>query len=371
MLLTGIVYAGLQINRHLAADYRSYRTIGVTFFYASAGYLFIFAILAATRLYFSRTFLLSSYILIGIWILAGVILFPKVRPAYLVIKGGIADKLKDLKMSKWNFKERLPRLENLSDYDGLVVDLHAHAGKADLLQSLSKAGLHGVPIIHAASVLEQYRGRTDLDYVAEEGLYEMSSRFIYPAIKRVFEVSLILLSAPLILVIIAVTALAIKVTSPGPVLFTQLRVGRYGREYTLYKFRSMTAGTDKEGATFTLENDDRLTSVGRFIRKFRIDELPQFWNVLKGEMNLIGPRPEQKYFVEYFDEEIPFYSYRHKVRPGITGWAQIKDGYAADLDSTKIKLQHDLYYIKNLSFSLDLLIVYATVKTILTGFGSR
>jgi lipopolysaccharide/colanic/teichoic acid biosynthesis glycosyltransferase len=371
VMMTGLLCAGLLLHRYHSVEYRSYRSIGVSYFYASAGFLFIFAILAITRLYYSRTFLLSSYLLIGLWMLAGVILLPKTRHAYLIITGGIASKLKDLEIPGWSFWERLPQSENLSDYDGVVVDMHVHADQPDLLKSLSYAGLHGTPIINAASVLEQYRGQTDLDYVAEEGLYEMSSRFIYPVLKRVFEVLLILLAAPLVMIIAAVTALAIKMTSPGPVLFTQRRVGRFGREYTLYKFRSMTAEADDQLAKFTLKDDDRLTPVGRFIRKFRIDELPQFWNVLKGEMNLIGPRPEQKYFVEYFDEEIPFYSYRHKVRPGITGWAQIKDGYAADLDATKTKLQYDLYYIKNLSFSLDLLIVYATVKTILTGFGSR
>src|SRR5699024_12713560 len=145
----------------------------------------------------------------------------------------------------------------------------------------------------------------------------------------------------------------------------------YGDPFTLYKFRSMTTDAEKDGAQFAGDADQSVTRLGKFIRKFRIDEIPQFWNVLKGDMSLIGPRPEQKSFVDFFDDEIPFYSYRHKVRPGITGWAQIKDGYAADVESAERMLEFDLYYITNFSISLTLLIFYVILKTILTGFGSR
>jgi exopolysaccharide biosynthesis polyprenyl glycosylphosphotransferase len=256
-------------------------------------------------------------------------------------------------------------------YDGIVIDLHVHEDENHVLNALANASLHDVAIIHAASVLEQYRGQTDLDYVAEEGLYDLSSHKIYPATKRGIEVLFTLLLSPFILLIAAVAAAAVKVSSKGPVIYSQDRIGRNGKFFTLYKFRSMTMGSERYGPQFAVKQDKRVTKVGTFIRKFRIDEIPQFWNVLKGDMSLIGPRPEQKMFVELFNDEIPFYSYRHKVRPGITGWAQIKDGYADGVKSTKRKLEYDFYYIKNLSFSLDLLIIYATIKTILTGFGSR
>ena len=118
-------------------------------------------------------------------------------------------------------------------------------------------------------------------------------------------------------------------------------------------------------------NDMRVTRIGKFIRKTRIDELPQFFNVLKGNMSLIGPRPEQKVFVDQFEQEIPFYNYRHIVKPGITGWAQVTHGYAGDADETRVKIEHDFYYIKHISFSLDILIVFKTIKTMLTGFGAR
>ena len=133
----------------------------------------------------------------------------------------------------------------------------------------------------------------------------------------------------------------------------------------------MGKDSEKHGAQMASANDMRVTRVGKFIRKTRIDELPQFFNVLKGDMSLIGPRPEQKVFVDQFEQEIPFYNYRHIVKPGITGWAQVTHGYAGDADETRVKIEHDFYYIKHISFSLDILIVFKTVKTMLTGFGAR
>ena len=133
----------------------------------------------------------------------------------------------------------------------------------------------------------------------------------------------------------------------------------------------MCKDSEKEGAQFASAGDMRVTRIGRFIRKTRIDELPQFFNVLKGDMSLIGPRPEQKAFVDKFEEQIPFYNYRHIVKPGISGWAQVVHGYAADVDDTRIKLEYDLYYIKNFSLWLDILIIFKTLKTMVTGFGAR
>lgn len=154
-------------------------------------------------------------------------------------------------------------------------------------------------------------------------------------------------------------------------MFLQRRVGQFGKEFTIYKFRSMCKDSEKNGAKFASAGDMRVTRIGKFIRKTRIDELPQFFNVLKGDMALIGPRPEQKAFVDKFEDVIPFYSYRHVVKPGITGWAQVVHGYAADVGETQVKIEHDFYYIKNFSFGLDVLIVMKTIYTMVTGFGAR
>lgn len=189
--------------------------------------------------------------------------------------------------------------------------------------------------------------------------------------KKVLDFFIVLFALPIVLPISLITALIIKIDSKGPILYKQKRVGFLGQTFTLYKFRSMELSSEKNGAQFAKKNDPRVTTFGRFIRKFRIDELPQFWNVVKGDMSVIGPRPEQVSFVENFTNEIQGYQYRHVVKPGITGLAQVHNGYAASLNGTKRKLKLDLIYIKNFSLKLDLIIVWKTIKTILTGFGSR
>jgi lipopolysaccharide/colanic/teichoic acid biosynthesis glycosyltransferase len=168
-----------------------------------------------------------------------------------------------------------------------------------------------------------------------------------------------------------IIALAIRIDSRGPIIFTQERVGEGGRVFNMHKFRSMTHDADQTAAQFAMAGDKRVTRVGAFIRKFRLDELPQFWNILIGDMSLIGPRPEQVGFVEQFERDIPYYSYRHLVRPGITGWAQVNHGYAADHEETRKKLEHDLYYVKHFSFWLDVLIGFKTIGTVTTGYGAR
>jgi len=178
----------------------------------------------------------------------------------------------------------------------------------------------------------------------------------------------VLLSLPLMLL----TALAVRLTSSGPILYRQRRTGMDGEAFTVYKFRSMTVDAEaKTGAVWAARNDPRVTRVGRVIRKIRFDELPQLFNVLKGEMSLVGPRPERPEFVDSLVEQIPYYRHRHAVKPGITGWAQINYKYGDTIEDTITKLEYDLYYIKNMSFSLDLYILFHTVKTMLISRGAQ
>lgn len=193
----------------------------------------------------------------------------------------------------------------------------------------------------------------------------------YLGTKRVLDLVAIAAVLPFVAVIMAVTAVVIKLESSGSVFFWQKRVGMDGKTFNMMKFRSMTSDSEEKGSQFAQSNDMRVTRVGKFIRKFRIDELPQLWNVVKGDMSIIGPRPEQESFVSEFNKTIPNYSLRHMVRPGITGLAQTEQGYVADADGTVTKLKYDLYYIKNLSFMTDVQITLKTVYTILTGFGAR
>lgn len=368
--LVGFAYLSVWVGLNNTEDYRAYKVLSFFAFYLSVAFILILVILAFSRVYYSRTFLTSTYLLFITWNGLGTVFIGDKVKNLLIITGGIADHLKDIGQHSWSFASSLNEVDNISDYEGIVIDLHAEQDE-NLLSSLAAKSLQGIPIIHAATIYEEYTGRTSVEYLAHEGMYKLGMTKVYEYVKRFWEVCLVTIVSILLLPVILLTILGIKIDSRGPVLFKQIRVGMNGKLFTLYKFRSMRSTTDQRETRFAATDDKRITNFGKFIRKFRIDELPQFWNVLKGDMNLIGPRPEQEQFVKLFKDEIPFYVYRHKVRPGITGWAQIKGGYAADLKTTWEKLEYDLYYVKNLSLSLDLLIIYATLKTILTGFGSR
>jgi exopolysaccharide biosynthesis polyprenyl glycosylphosphotransferase len=171
--------------------------------------------------------------------------------------------------------------------------------------------------------------------------------------------------------VMAVVALLVKFTSPGPVVYRQVRVGQHGRVFTVRKFRSMRADAEATtGAVWATQNDSRITTVGRLIRRSRLDELPQLWNVLLGDMSLIGPRPERPEFVKMLTQRIPFYGERHVIRPGLTGWAQVRYTYGASVEDAMEKLQYDLFYMKNMSLSLDLVIAFETAKTVILRRGA-
>ena len=236
---------------------------------------------------------------------------------------------------------------------------------------LSWCALNAVPVIMLRDYIEAESGRVDLKNFTFTDLLHVRSSDTYLFVKRVFDAvcSLLLLfvfSIPMALVVVV-----IKLETTGPAIFAQQRIGLGGVSFTMYKFRSMVTDADRGGAQFAARGDKRVTRFGKFIRKYRIDELPQLYNVLRGDMSLIGPRPEQKNLLDELVEEIPLFPFRHSVRPGITGWAQVCQGYAYDVDSSSEKITYDLFYIKNLSFLLDMTIIVRTIRIMLTGFGSR
>ncbi|MCL2790712.1 MAG: TIGR03013 family PEP-CTERM/XrtA system glycosyltransferase [Desulfobulbus sp.] len=190
-------------------------------------------------------------------------------------------------------------------------------------------------------------------------------------IKRLLDLFLAVIGLAVSLPASLLTALLIKLESPGPVLYRQERVGERGEVFSIIKFRSMRQDAEKNGAVWASQNDSRVTRVGGFIRKVRIDEIPQMWNVIRGEMSFVGPRPERPIFVEQLVQKLPYYSLRHSVRPGITGWAQIYYPYGASEEDALRKLEYDLYYIKHQSIFIDLLVIFRTVKTVLFRKGSR
>lgn len=191
----------------------------------------------------------------------------------------------------------------------------------------------------------------------------------YMVAKRLGDTLAVLLFSPLVVALATLTALAVRLSSKGPVIFSQTRVGRNGQDYTVYKFRSMYVDAEKHGAQWAQKNDPRVTPVGRFIRATRLDEIPQLWNVLRGDMSLIGPRPERPEFVSDLAQQIPHYHLRHLVRPGLTGWAQVKYRYGSSVEDAAVKLTYDLYYVKNISLVLDIKITLKTILTVLSRQG--
>ncbi len=253
-------------------------------------------------------------------------------------------------------------------YDAVVADFECLDQKTE--RFLTRCALNRVAVYDAKPVYESFSGRVKINRMSENNIGSLLPTPMYERVKLLMDWVIVLLTLPIVIPVCLVTAVLIRLESPGPIIYCQTRVGQGNRPFTIYKFRSMRF--DREAPQqFAGENDPRITKFGKIIRKLRIDELPQFLNVIKGEMSLIGPRPEQPAFVEEFDHRIPFYSYRHVVKPGITGWAQVRHGYAADADATQVKIEHDFYYIKNCSLYLDLMVVFLTVKTMLTGFGAR
>ena len=236
---------------------------------------------------------------------------------------------------------------------------------------LSWCALNAVPVIMLRDYIEAESGRVDLKNFTFTDLLHVRSSDTYLFVKRVFDAVCSLLLLFVFSILVALVMVVIKLETTGPAIFAQQRIGLGGVSFTMYKFRSMVTDAERGGAQFAARGDKRVTRVGKFIRKYRIDELPQLYNVLRGDMSLIGPRPEQKNLLDELVEEIPLFPFRHSVRPGITGWAQVCQGYAYDVDSSSEKITYDLFYIKNLSFLLDMTIIVRTIRIMLTGFGSR
>jgi len=242
-------------------------------------------------------------------------------------------------------------------------------------KELLKCRVNGVDILEGASFYEMLTGRLLVEHINpawlifSEGFYKSSSRRF---IKRSLDLILSFIMLITFLPIIVVIAILIKIDSPGPIFFSQERVTENRKTYRVHKFRSMVADAEKKsGPVWANDDDDRITRVGRVIRKWRFDEIPQLWNVLNGEMSFVGPRPEREFFVKKLEEIIPYYGERFTVKPGITGWAQVSYGYGASVDDAIEKLNYDLFYIKNMSIFMDLMIVMRTIKTVLVGKGAR
>jgi lipopolysaccharide/colanic/teichoic acid biosynthesis glycosyltransferase len=334
----------------------------------SISYGLVAALLLLTRQDYSRFQLLASFIVaVGFFYAAFLVERRVKRPRLGVVAGGHTTELmEECRQVDWailHAPDEIPR-----HFDGIVADLRAELG-ASWEAFLAHCTLSGIPVYHSKQVHESLTGRVAIEHLSENTLGSLNPSSFYVQMKLLLDVLVAIVLLPVVSIICVVAAIFIKLDSKGPVIFTQERIGYRGATLRVYKLRTMHM--DSEGAQYTESEDPRITRVGAFLRKYRIDELPQIINILRGHMSWIGPRPEAISLSEWYERELAFYSYRHIVRPGITGWAQVQQGNVARPELVQYKLHFDFYYIKNFSPWLDAVIAAMTIRTILTGFGSR
>lgn len=331
------------------------------------------AILFMTRLDYSRPLLLASFVLALIWFY---IVYFKLqrgpRMAIAVVPYGATDSLLTIHSIAWVPLDRpaLPRgcATVAADFD------HDHAPEWE--RFLAECALGGITVVHYRQLRESLTGRVQVDRLSENVFGSLLPDPTYLGIKsvsdRLVAIALLVPLAP----VLALIALAVRLDSPGPAFFRQQRIGYRGEPFRVWKFRTMThrppASADTLRAeAMTLIDDPRITRLGRHLRRLRIDEVPQVLNIAMGQMSWIGPRPEAAVLAQWYEAEIPFYRYRHIVRPGLSGWAQVTQGHVTSVQDVLAKLSYDFFYISRFNFWIDMLIVVRTIKTMLTGYGSR
>lgn len=342
--------------------------------YVALTFVSTFAIVAIGLKFFRIEFSSPQFFLAMVMITGLVELFfythrQWARMKIAVIPGtAVVPMLPELLMSPVEFTvlSSVPSID--SDYDGVIADLTLDL-ESKWERFLALEALQGIPVYHVKQFNESITGRVTVDHLRENTLGAVIPSLIYPQFKRLIDFCTTLLLFPLIGLIIGICAILIKRETPGPIFYRQRRAGFGGRPFTIFKLRTMT--DNHGGDDYTLEDDQRITRIGQFLRQYHLDELPQIFNVLFGDMSWIGPRPEAVSLAEWYEREIPFYIYRHIVRPGISGWAQVHQGNVVAVDAARLKLEYDFYYIKHFSFWLDAVIVLKTLRTIISRFGTR
>jgi lipopolysaccharide/colanic/teichoic acid biosynthesis glycosyltransferase len=352
-------YPGVRASYHILPSF-------------AASYGIVLAVFFFARLDYSRLHFAISFIVCIVWYY--IIYFKLQRQMRLrigVVPFGDVDMLSEIKDVSWiRLTENVPA----PAVDAIVADLRADIPD-QWERFLADCALEGTLIMHVKQMQESLTGRVAIEHLSENNLGSLIPGIVYAKGKRAGDFLAALLLLPILLPFLLLIAIAIRLDSPGPALFRQQRMGYRGHAFRMFKFRSMThqpmVADDPRSAAMTRDGDQRVTRIGKYLRRYRMDELPQIINVIKGEMSWIGPRPEAVPLSLWYESELPFYRYRHIVRPGITGWAQVKQGHVADVDDVLWKLHYDFYYIKNFSFWLDLLIVARTFRTIISGYGAR
>ena len=361
--------------RQSIETYPGVRSSSINLPAAAASHGLVLAAILFLRVGYDRVALLSGFLFHLIWLY--IIYFAVQRGsrmAVAIVPFGRIDKLGAIDRVDWQVMAQ-PRLEDAADCQAIVADFGA-----DLPPRwegfLADAALAGRIVFQVKQLEESLTGRVEIEHISENSFGSLLPARGWFHLKEVTDLMFAILVLPFVALVSLIVAVAIKLDDGGPVLFRQKRIGHAGAPIMMVKFRTMRVigpgdPGDRRSAAMTGDDDDRITRIGGFLRRSRIDELPQIWNILKGEMSWIGPRPEAQVLSSWYTGEIPFYRYRHVVKPGISGWAQVNQGHVAQVDEVHRKLHYDFYYIKYFSPWLDVLILFRTVKTMLTGFGAR
>ncbi len=352
--------------------YPGIRSTYVIFPAALTGHGIVVVAFLLTRLPYDRLALTAGFALHVLW--NYIVYFyaeRRIQRRIAIVPFGEISHLNGIDNVEWLTLVR-PRLEDTAGCHAIVADF-----AADLPDEweafLADAALAGRIVYQVKQLSESLTGRVQLQHLSENSFGSLLPARGYFHLKSLADFVAAVLLLPVALPVMAAAALAIRFEGRGPVLFRQARIGYAGARITVYKFRTMRPVDidDERRAAMTGDGDDRITRVGAYLRRTRIDELPQIFNILKWEMSWIGPRPEAEVLSIWYTSELPFYRYRHVVKPGISGWAQVNQGHVAEVEEVDHKLQYDFYYIKYFSPWLDILILFRTIKTVLTGFGSR
>jgi lipopolysaccharide/colanic/teichoic acid biosynthesis glycosyltransferase len=361
--------------------YISYRKINIFPGITSGGYIItsitiwfgiLLFILAMFRMRYTTIQFMASYLIsIAFFLSVNLYVGNKRRVVFGIVSNSALMRLPTIEHVEWHPIERPD--EPLPELRGVVADLDSDHSDA-WSSRIATFALEGIPVYHVRDVVENLTGMVQIRHLSENMLGSLNPNDNYLIIRNVVDTAVASLLLTLLSPLFCIVAFLIKLDSAGPVFFKQKRIGFRNRPFTVYKFRTMTDGiqtSDDRRNAMTRPNDPRITTVGSFLRKTRIDELPQLINVVKGEMGLIGPRPEAVALTRWYELEIPFYHYRHIIKPGITGWAQVNQGHVYEIVDVSRKLHLDFYYVKNISFWLDILIVLKTIHVMFNGTGAK
>lgn len=367
------VFVGYFFHRRIAvipgvkADFYIFPVFSFSYF------ILIFVLLLA-RIDYTRVTLLAGFVLTIAWFHFVAIFSRRIREYSLaIVPGGDVDALLELDGVRWVMLSDTTMPQRT--WNGLVADLRADLSP-NWVRFISETALTGTPVFHVKEIRESLTGTVEIEHLSENTLGSLNPNEAYRELKHTLDWIGAFVILVALLPLFLIVALIIKLDSPGSVLFRQERRGYRGKIFKVFKFRTMReelalGDKDAREEARTKDQDSRITRVGRILRRIRLDELPQVLNILRGEMSWIGPRPEALVLSNWYESELPFYSYRHVVHPGITGWAQINQGHVSAVEDVLEKLHYDFYYIKNFSFWLDLIIVMKTARIMFTGFGAR